>query len=357
MLDKLQVLEARYEQLNEKLCDPTVISDPAQYRQVARERSEIEVIVLRFRAYKALCDELDEWQVLYQEESDREERGRMAVEMRALEEQKPLLEEELRLLLLPRDPNDDKNIFVEIRAGTGGDEAALFAGQLFRLYSKYAERNGFKVELMDANATELGGFKEVVFGVTGKGAYSKLKHESGVHRVQRVPATESQGRVHTSTVTVAVLPEADEVDEIEINDADLRIDVYRASGAGGQHVNKTESAVRLTHLPTGIVVACQDERSQHQNKDKAMRVLRAKLLEAEKTRIENEMASNRKSQVGTGERSEKIRTYNFKENRVTDHRIGLTLYRLQDILKGDLAEVSGALIQDERTRQLAAGEE
>jgi peptide chain release factor 1 len=353
VLDKLQALEARYDQLNEKLCDPQVISDPNLYRQVARERSEIEVIVTRFRAYKRVCDELDDWQMLYQEESDKEERSRMAVEMRELEAQKPLLEEELRVLLLPRDPYDDKNIFMEIRAGTGGDEAALFAGQLFRLYSRYAERNGFKVEIIDSSPTELGGYKEVVFGVAGKGAYSKLKHESGVHRVQRVPATESQGRVHTSTVTVAVLAEADEVDDVPVNEADLRIDVYRASGAGGQHVNKTESAVRITHLPTGIVVACQDERSQHQNRDKAMRVLKAKLLEAEKQRLENEMASNRKSQVGTGERSEKIRTYNFPQSRLTDHRIGLTSHNLGGIMEGDIDPIIEALIQNEQKERLA----
>ncbi|NDD30071.1 MAG: peptide chain release factor 1 [Proteobacteria bacterium] len=351
MLDKLAAVESRYEQLNEKMCDPVVISNTSEYRKVSRERAEIEEIVTRFREYKALLDDAEGWRSLA--EADKDMRAEAETELRALEARKPDLEARLQQLLLPRDPNDDKNVIVEVRAGTGGEEAALFAAELFRMYARYAEQRGWKVELMDANPTELGGYKEAVFAVNGQGAYSRLKHESGVHRVQRVPATESSGRIHTSTVTVAVLPEVDDVTEVPVNEVDLKIDVYRASGAGGQHVNKTESAVRITHLPTGIVVACQDERSQHQNRDKAMRVLRAKLLEAERIRQESEIASNRKSQVGTGERSEKIRTYNFKENRITDHRINLTMHNLPAALEGDLDDVIEALVANEQKERLA----
>lgn len=350
MLDKLASLEAKFEQLNEKMCDPAVISDTAEYRRVARERSDVEIIVNRFREYKQVVEDADFYRSMA--ESDRDQRAAAESELKQLETRRSVLEGELRCLLLPKDPNDDKNVIMEIRAGTGGEEAALFAGELFRMYGKYAERQGWKVELMDSNPTELGGYKEVVFAVNGVGAYSKLKHESGVHRVQRVPATESSGRVHTSTVTVAVLPEAEEVD-VHVDPTHLKIDVYRASGAGGQHVNKTESAVRITHLPSGIVVACQDERSQHQNRDKAMRVLRAKLLEAEKQRQENEIASTRKSQVGSGERSEKIRTYNFKENRISDHRINLTVHNLPAALEGDLDDVVDALVEHEQKQRLA----
>ncbi len=351
MLDKLASLEARYEQLNEKMCDPQVLASTTEYRKVARTRAELEEVVRCFRAYRQIQSDFEEWKDIA--ETDREMRGEAESELRRLDERRVALEGELRCLLLPRDPNDDKNVIMEVRAGTGGEEAALFAGELFRMYSRYAERRGWKVELIDSNPTELGGFKEVVFAITGQGAYSRLKHESGVHRVQRVPATESSGRVHTSTVTVAVLAEVEDVDEVPINEMDLKIDVYRASGAGGQHVNKTESAVRITHLPTGIVVACQDERSQHQNRDKAMRVLRAKLLEAERVRQESEIASTRKSQVGSGDRSERIRTYNFKENRISDHRINLTTHNLPGALEGDIDSVLDALVENEQKERLA----
>ena len=351
MLDKLASVEARYEQLNEKMCDPAVISNAAEYRRVSRERADIEEIVVRFREYRSVLDDAEGWRQLA--EADKDVRAEAEAELKALDARRADLEQQLQQLLLPRDPNDDRNVIMEVRAGTGGDEAALFAGELFRMYGRYADRQGWKTELMDANPTELGGYKEAVFAINGQGAYSRLKHESGVHRVQRVPATESSGRIHTSTVTVAVLPEVDDVSEVPVNEVDLKIDVYRASGAGGQHVNKTESAVRITHLPTGIVVACQDERSQHQNRDKAMRVLRAKLLEAERIRQENEIASNRKSQVGSGERSEKIRTYNFKENRITDHRINLTMHNLPAALEGDLEDVINALVANEQRERLA----
>lgn len=350
MLDKLSSLEARYEQLNEKMCDPSVISNAAEYRRVARDRADLEEIVVRFREYRKLKDDAAEWKLIA--ETDKDLRHEAESELRQLQEKRHALEEMLRGMLLPRDPSDDKNVIVEIRAGTGGEEAALFAGALFRMYSRYAERRGWKVEIMDSNPTELGGYKEVVFGVNGSGAFSRLKHESGVHRVQRVPTTESSGRIHTSTVTVAVLPEAEDV-EVNVDPTQLRIDVYRASGAGGQHVNKTESAVRITHLPTGIVVACQDERSQLQNREKAMRVLRARLLDAERQRQESEIASTRKNQVGSGERSEKIRTYNYKENRVTDHRINLTVHNLPTALEGDLDPIVDALVSHEQRERLA----
>jgi peptide chain release factor 1 len=353
VLDKLAALEARYEQLEEKFGDPAVLADGMLYQKVNREHKELEEVVIPFRVYKRVCEELDDWKSLLHAEDSREERVKIEAEMAALEQQKLELEEKLRFLILPKDPFDDKNIIMEIRAGTGGEEAGLFAGELFRMYSRYADGMKWKTEVMDSNATELGGFKEVVFSITGKGAYSKLKHESGVHRVQRVPATESGGRIHTSTVTVAVLPEAEDVNEVPIEEKDLRIDVFRASGAGGQHVNKTESAVRLTHIPTGIVVSCQDERSQIQNREKAMRVLRAKLLEMEKARRESEMASNRKSQVGTGERSEKIRTYNFPQSRITDHRIGLTTHNLSGALEGDIEDLIAALVENEQKERLA----
>ncbi|MBM3463060.1 MAG: peptide chain release factor 1 [Armatimonadetes bacterium] len=353
MLDKLASLEARYEQLQEKMCDPAVLADSNAYREVTRECRDMEELVTAWRAYKSLDNELNDWAELILLEESHAERARMESETRALQTRKAQMEEQLRQMLVPKDPYDEKNIIIEIRAGTGGEEAALFAGELYRVYTKYAERQSWKPEVIDANPTELGGMKEVVFSVAGRGAYSRLKHESGVHRVQRVPATESGGRIHTSTVTVAVLPEAEEVDVV-VNNEDLRIDVYRASGAGGQHVNKTESAVRITHLPTGIVVACQDERSQHQNRDKAMRVLRAKLLEAERERQEKNIADSRKSQVGTGERSEKIRTYNFPQSRITDHRIGLTTHNLAGAMEGDIDDIVNALVQHEQKERLAS---
>lgn len=349
--DRLLDIERRFEELDRKLCDPALQSDVASYTKVARERASLEELAQVARRYRELLDQLEEVGAMLVDP----EMGALArEEMPRLNAEREGLEERLKRLLLPRDPNADRNVLVEIRAAAGGEEAALFAGELFRMYCLYADRQpGWKYSILSDNATELGGFKEVVFEITGHEAYSHLKFESGVHRVQRVPATESSGRIHTSTVTVAVLPEAEEVDEIPIRPDDLKVDTYRAQGAGGQHVNKTESAIRITHLPSGIVVACQDERSQHQNRDKAMRMLRTKLLEAERLKAEQELTAERRSQVGTGDRSEKIRTYNFKESRVTDHRIGLTLHNLPSVLNGDLEPVIKAL-QDEEQKELLA---
>ncbi len=352
MFENLSVFENRYEELNLKLYDPTVAADREQYAALMKEHKEITPIVEHYRALKkAEADAAGAQQLLDDPDSNKELRQMAAEELNAAREDAARIAEELKSLLLPRDPNDERSVIVEIRGGAGGEEAALFAYNLYRMYTMYAEKRGWKTEIVNLNETELGGFKEVSFTIDGDGAYSRLKFESGVHRVQRVPETETQGRIHTSTATVAVLPEADEV-ELELDPKDLQIDTFRSSGAGGQHINKTSSAIRVTHLPTGTVVECQDERSQYKNKDKALRVLRARLLDAKVAEQNAEIAANRRSQVGTGDRSERIRTYNYPQLRVTDHRIGLTLYRLADILNGDLDEIIDALIAADRAEKL-----
>lgn len=352
MFENLSVFENRYEELNLKLYDPAVAADRERYAALMKEHKEITPIVEHYRALKkAEADAAGAQQLLDDPDSDKELRQMAAEELNAAREDAARIAEELKILLLPRDPNDERSVIVEIRGGAGGEEAALFAYNLYRMYTMYAEKRGWKTEIVSLNETELGGFKEVSFTIDGDGAYSRLKFESGVHRVQRVPETETQGRIHTSTATVAVLPEADEV-ELELDPKDLQIDTFRSSGAGGQHINKTSSAIRVTHLPTGTVVECQDERSQYKNKDKALRVLRARLLDAKVAEQNAEIAANRRSQVGTGDRSERIRTYNYPQLRVTDHRIGLTLYRLADILNGDLDEIIDALIAADRAEKL-----
>ena len=352
MFENLSVFENRYEELNMKLYDPAVAADRNLYRDLMKEHKEIEPIVEKYRALKKAEASLEDAEaILNDSEADKELRQMASDEMSAAKSDIESISEELKILLLPRDPNDDRSVIVEIRGGAGGEEAALFAYSLYRMYTMYAEKRGWKTEIVSLNETELGGFKEVSFTIDGDGAYSRLKFESGVHRVQRVPETETQGRIHTSTATVAVLPEADEV-ELEIDPKDLKIDTFRSSGAGGQHINKTSSAIRVTHLPTGTVVECQDERSQYKNKDKALRVLRARLLDAKVAAQNAEIAANRKSQVGTGDRSERIRTYNYPQLRVTDHRIGLTIYRLFDVLNGDLDEIIDALIAADRAEKL-----
>ena len=352
LIDKLQAVEDRYLELESMLGDPSIIADVARFTKINREHSSLEPIVEKFRNYKKICADVDEYKSIL-EDSDDEELKNLAVdELATLRKDKDTLEKEFPILLLPKDPNDDKNVIVEIRGGVGGEEAALFAGDLFRMYTRFAERQGWKVDIIDSNPTTIGGFKEVAFAVEGYGAYSKLKYESGTHRVQRIPVTESSGRIHTSAVTVAVLPEAEEVD-VDINPNDLRIDTYCASGAGGQYVNRTETAIRITHLPTGIVVQCQDEKSQLKNKEKAMRVLRSRILDQAKQQQSDAIAADRKNQVGSGDRSEKIRTYNFPQDRVTDHRIGLTLHKLDSFLNGELDEVISALITDEQSKKLA----
>jgi len=355
MFDRLEVIENRYEEISIRLSDPSVIANQDEYKKLMKEYSELEEIVGKYREYKKVLKDISDAKELREEKLDKEMHEMVEAELAESEEKLEKIQKELQILLLPKDPNDDKSVIMEIRAGAGGEEAALFAGNLFRAYSKYAESKHWKTEILDSNPTELGGFKEVVFSIEAKGAYSRLKFESGVHRVQRVPSTEASGRIHTSTVTVAVLPEVDDVD-IEINPADLQIDTFRASGAGGQHVNKTESAIRITHIPTGLVVTCQDERSQHKNREKAMRVLRSKLYSMAQEQLNNEVAQARKSQVGTGDRSERIRTYNFPQGRVTDHRIGLTLYKIEEILDGDFDEIIDALITAEQTDKLGNGD-
>ncbi len=351
LLDRFEVIEARYEELTQLLANPDQIADAAEFSRVAKEHADLGEIVAAFREYEKVRSSLEEAETILREENDAELRELARAERAELAERLTKLEEQLKVLLLPKDPADEKNVIMEIRAGTGGDEAAIFAADLFRMYSRYAERQGWRIELLSASSTELGGFKEVIFMVHGKGAYSRLKFKSGVHRVQRVPETEAQGRIHTSTATVAVLPEAEEV-EVEIDPNELRIDVFRSSGPGGQSVNTTDSAVRITHLPTGLVVSCQDEKSQHKNREKAMRILRARLLDMAQKAQAEELAQARKSQVGTGERSERIRTYNFPQGRCTDHRIGLTLYRLDSIMQGEIEELIDALIAADHERRL-----
>jgi peptide chain release factor 1 len=354
MLEKLQKMEENFESISLKLTDPDVINDNKLYAELMREYKNLSPIIDKYRELKKSQDNLEQAKEMIDESSDDAQLREMAQEeYSASKEEVAKITEELKILLLPKDPDDDKNVIIEIRGGAGGEEAALFANSLYRMYTMYAEEKGWKQEILSANPTELGGFKEISFSIEGDGAYSRLKYESGVHRVQRVPETESQGRIHTSTVTVAVLIEADDV-EIEINPTDLNIDVFRSSGAGGQHINKTESAVRITHIPTGIVVECQDERSQHKNKDKAMKILRSRIYDMMQQKQQAEIASNRKSQVGTGDRSERIRTYNYPQGRMTDHRINLTLYKLEEILNGRLDEVFDALATADQAAKLAA---
>jgi len=353
MLNKLEELEKRYIELSDKINDPDIISDNELWRRLMKEHSDITPVIEKYREYKQTVQAIDEAKEMLNESGIDDDLRQLAKDdINENSKKKETIKNELKILLLPKDPNDDKNVIVEIRGGTGGDESALFAGDLFRMYSKYAERKKWKTEIISFTESEAGGFKEIVFMVNGKGAYSRFKYESGGHRVQRVPATESRGRIHTSAVTVAVLPEAEDID-VDIDMNDVRIDVFRASGNGGQCVNTTDSAVRVTHIPTGIVISCQDEKSQHKNKDKALKVLRSKLYELEIEKQHSEVSAERKSQVGSGDRSEKMRTYNFPQGRVTDHRIGLTLYKLDSILDGDIDEIFDALITSSQAEKLA----
>lgn len=352
MLEKLKQLETKYEELSNLIADPKVIADNSKWKEYMKKHTELEEIVTTYREYKKVIDELSDTKQLLKENTDAEMKEMIEEEIDNLKAKKQDLEQKLKILLLPKDPNDEKNVIVEIRAGTGGEEAALFAADLFRMYVRYAESKGWKVDVINTHYTGMDGIKEVVFMIEGKGAYSMLKFEGGVHRVQRVPQTESSGRIHTSAATVAVMPEAEEV-EMDIDPNDIRIDLFCSTGPGGQSVNTTQSAVRIVHLPTGIVVSCQDEKSQHKNKEKAMKVLRARLLEKAQREQHEKIASARRSMVGSGDRSERIRTYNFPQNRVTDHRIGLTLHRLNEILEGDLQELIDALITADQTERLA----
>ena len=352
MFEKLEAIEKKYEELTKKISDPDVIANQNEWRQYMKEHAEIEPIVEKYREYKKTKQSMDEASEML---SDPELKELAEVEMLEAKEKLPQIEEEIKILLLPKDKDDDKNVICEIRAGAGGDEAALFAGTLFRMYSMYAERKHWKLEILNENETELGGYKEISFMITGKGAYSRLKFESGVHRVQRVPETEASGRIHTSTATVAVLPVVEDV-EIDINPADIKMEVFRSSGAGGQHINKTSSAVRLIHEPTGIVVECQTERSQFQNKDNAMKMLKTKLYDMEKQKQDSEITNARRSQVGSGDRSEKIRTYNYPQGRITDHRIGLSIYQMDDFLNGNLDDMIDNLTAADRAEKLQ-GEE
>ncbi|MSU00182.1 peptide chain release factor 1 [Tissierella pigra] len=352
MLDKLASIEARYNELGEKVIDMEVINDRELWQKLMKEHSDIEPIVFKYREFRETRDGLEDAKEMLRDKLDDEMKELVKEEIKELETNLDTIEEELRVLLIPKDPNDHKNVIVEIRGGAGGDEAALFSGVLFRMYSRYAERNRWKVEVMSSNEIGIGGFKEVIFMIKGKGAYSRLKYESGVHRVQRVPETEASGRIHTSTSTVAVLPEAEDVD-IEIQEKDLKIDIYRSSGAGGQHVNTTDSAVRITHIPTGVVVACQDERSQIKNREKAMKILKTRIYDQMLMDQEAEIAQERKGQVGSGDRSERIRTYNFPQGRVTDHRINLTLYKLDAFVDGDLDEMIDSLITSDQAEKLS----
>ncbi len=352
MFEKLSFIEDRFTELADKISDPDVIADQETWRKLCKEHADITPIVEKYREYKGVRDTIEEAELLLSDDStDKDFREMLEDEILEGKKSIEVLSDELKILLLPKDPNDEKNVIVEIRGGAGGDEAALFAGNLFRMYSMYAESNRWRIEILSQNASDLGGYKEISFSIEGAGAYSRLKFESGVHRVQRVPETESSGRIHTSTVTVAVLPEVEEV-EVDINQNDLRIDVFRAGGPGGQCVNTTDSAVRITHLPTGLVVSCQDEKSQHKNKDKAMKILRSRLFDLMLSQQQAQIAQERKSQVGTGDRSERIRTYNYPQGRVTDHRVGLTLHRLEAILNGDLDEIIDTLITTHQSELL-----
>ena len=352
MFEKIEIFDKRYSELNKKIYEPDIAANVDEYQKIMKEIHELESVVLKYREYKETQRVIDDSLEILNDVSADEELSELAqIELDEAKKNIELLSDELKILLLPKDPNDERNVIVEIRGGAGGEESALFSAVLFRMYTMYAERKGFKIELINANETELGGYKEISFMINGEGAYSRFKYESGVHRVQRVPETESQGRIHTSTTTVAVLPEADEV-EMEINPKDLKIDTFRSSGAGGQHINKTSSAIRITHLPTGMVVECQDERSQYKNKDKALKVLKSRLLQEKQEAQDSAISAERKSQVGSGDRSERIRTYNYPQGRLTDHRIGLTLYKLEDVLNGDLDEVIDSLVAADRAQKL-----
>jgi peptide chain release factor 1 len=350
---RLETLDLRLEELSALLADPSVIGQQDRFRALSREYAEIQPVVARFREFRDCTRELDA-AVAMRDETDRELRAMAEDEVNRLTPRLASLEDELQKLLLPKDPNDARNIYLEVRAGTGGDEAAIFAGDLFRMYSNYATKRGWQVEVMNSNPGEHGGYKEIVARIVGQGAYSRLKFESGGHRVQRVPETETQGRIHTSACTVAILPEAEEIDAIDLNPAELKVDTFRASGAGGQHVNKTDSAIRITHLPTGIVVECQDERSQHKNRARAMSLLAARILETEQRKQREAEAATRKSLIGSGDRSDRIRTYNFPQGRVTDHRINLTLYKIERIIEGELDDLIDPLIAEDQAEKLAA---
>jgi peptide chain release factor 1 len=356
MLNKLSQIEIKFEKTEEALAAPETVMNQEKFKELMREHKRLSPIVEKYREYKKACAEEEDAEFLLEEADDAEMKKMIIEEISFQRENRKRLTEELKILLLPRDPNDDKNVIVEIRAGAGGEEAALFAGSLYRMYSMYAESVGWKTELMSAGETELGGYREISFMVTGDGAYSKLKFESGVHRVQRVPETETQGRIHTSTVTVAVLPEVEDI-EIEIRPEDLQVETCKSSGAGGQHINKTESAIRIIHKPSGLVIECQEERSQHKNREKAMKMLRAKLYDIEKTKQDNAIASERKSQVGTGDRSQKIRTYNFPQSRVTDHRIGFTTHNFDGFLDGEIDEMITALVAADTAEKLKGSAE
>ncbi|MET3699029.1 bacterial peptide chain release factor 1 (bRF-1) [Bacillus oleivorans] len=355
MFDRLQAVEDRYDRLNELLSDPEIVNDPKKLREYSKEQSSIQETVEVYRQYKEIKEQYTDAKAMLEEKLDPEMRELVKEEVGELEEQLEELEARLKILLIPKDPNDDKNVIMEIRGAAGGDEAALFAGDLYRMYSRYAESQGWKIEIIEASTTGVGGYKEIIFMINGHGAFSKLKYENGAHRVQRVPETESGGRIHTSTATVAVLPEAEEV-EVDIHEKDIRVDTFASSGPGGQSVNTTMSAVRLTHIPTGIVVSCQDEKSQIKNKEKAMKVLRARIYDKFQQEAQAEYDQQRKSAVGTGDRSERIRTYNFPQNRVTDHRIGLTIQKLDQILEGRLDEVIDSLVMEDQSKKLENAE-